>query len=93
MVKPAYQDIGGNPNLRIESVFAFVANGPDGEGIMAASVVIDGRLTMLPLIGADMDRIKSLVKIADEIAEASGHPYKIYRFDNKVDITEEVKNA
>lgn len=82
-----------NPNLKIDSMFAFVAQGEGGEGIMAASMLIDDKEMLMPLVGADINRIKSLLPVAQEVSKHSGRSFKIYRFDNKVDITEEVLNA
>lgn len=85
------EQIGGPPDLKIDALFAFLAQGEDGEGIMAMSVPINGQMMMLPMVGADVDRIKSLLPIAKQIALASGVTYRIYRFDAKVDITEEIE--
>lgn len=87
-----FQNIGGKPNLKVESLYAYLAQGENGtEGIMAASVPINGQMMMLPMVGADIDRIKSLLPIAKQIALASGITFRIYRFDAKVDITEEIE--
>ena len=59
--------------LRIERLYAFVAVGERGEGVM-------GMLTSsgwIPLVGADLERVESLRKYAD----ASGHPYEIRLFE------------
>lgn len=70
---------------------AYLAQGKDGEGIMAMSVPIAGQMMMLPMVGADIDRVKALLPMAIQIANASGTTFRIYRFDNKVDITEEIE--
>jgi hypothetical protein len=85
-----YVQEGGEPDLKIEAMFAFVAQGPEGEGIMGASVFIQGREMMMPLVGADMDRVKSLLPYAQEVSRVSSKPFKIYRFDNKTDITDQL---
>jgi hypothetical protein len=81
--------IFNNPDLEIECLYAFIAQSDEGEGVMAAQVVIGGTPTMLPLVGADLKRIKSLLPIAKQISQESGRPYRIYKFENKVDITED----
>lgn len=86
-----FTQLPGKPDLKIDGLYAFVAHGPEGEGIMAASMIIDGQLMMMPMVGADLKRVQSLLPTALEISRASGTPFKIYRFDNKTDITEEVK--
>lgn len=84
--------ITGEPNLKIDSLYAYLAQGKDGhEGVMGMSVSINGQLMMMPMVGADVDRIKSLLPIAKQISLSSGVTFRIYRFDTKVDITEEIE--
>jgi hypothetical protein len=85
-----FHQLPGTPDLKIDAMFAFVAQGPEGEGVMGASMVIAGREMMMPLVGADLNRIKSLLPYAKMISEQSGQPFRIYRFDNKTDITDQV---
>lgn len=86
------KQVGGEPNLIINSLYAFLSQGEDGqEGIMAASMIIDGQHMFMPLIGADLSRVKSLLPMATDIALKSGQTFRIYKFDNKVDITDEVE--
>lgn len=62
---------------KIEELFAFVGCDDDGdEGLLA---MYDGRV-WVPLIGADMERIKSLRPRADEISVMTGRPYKLLKF-------------
>lgn len=84
--------VNNNPNLKIDSMFAFVANSDEGEGVMAATMMLYGQPTMMPLVGADLDRIKAFLPLAKQISAQSGRPFKVYRFDNKMDITEEIVN-
>jgi hypothetical protein len=79
------------PDLKIDCLYAYIAQSKDGEGVMGMSLPIDGRMTMLPMVGADVDRIKSLLPIAKQIADQSGFTFRIYKFENKVDITEEIE--
>lgn len=44
---------------------------------------------MMPLVGAD----KALYPLAKDISEKSGRSFKVYRFDHKVDITEQIKES
>ena len=85
------EEVGGPPNLKIESMFAYVAQDVQGEGIMASSMPINGQMMMMPLVGADIARIKALLPYAQQIALHSGRTFKIYRFDHKVDITDEIE--
>ena len=63
--------------FKIIELAAWIATEPDGtEGICAAEV--DG--VMMPLIGADGDRIESLESIARDIAKQAGVPIELKRF-------------
>ena len=66
--------------FKIERLYAFIATDPsDGdEGIMAFSTP-EGM--MMPMIGADMDRVKSLELMAEQIKQATGIPYEIKYFE------------
>jgi hypothetical protein len=91
MVKKAtMKDIGGEPNLQIDEMFAFVAVSEKGEGVMGADMMIDGRLCFVPLVGADMARVEQLVPLAKKIQEEMNQPFKIYKFGQKEDITDQV---
>lgn len=74
--------------LKIDEMFAFVADDTEGEGVMV--ITVDGQ--SLPLVGADMDRVKSLAGIAEMIKKESGKDYKILKFSTREDITKEVLN-
>lgn len=80
--------LNNQPNLKINSIYAFIAISDEGEGIMAGSTVINGIPMMLPLVGADMERVISLYPMAKEISKVSGRDFRIYKFDNKSDVTE-----
>jgi len=66
--------------FKIERLYAFIATDPvDGdEGIMAFSTP-EGM--MMPMIGADMDRVGILETMADEIKQATGVEYDIKYFE------------
>ena len=68
-------------SLKIERIYAFVAVDPENgdEGIMAFQP--PNQHVMLPMIGADLDRVKDLIPIADEMEERLGVPYRIKYFD------------
>lgn len=67
--------------LKITELYAFIAVGKDGEGIMGA-MMKDG--TMMPLIGADIERVDSIKEIADLIAEKTKTPYEIRYFKQDI---------
>lgn len=75
--------------LKIEKLYAFVSKDKNGsEGIMA---VLQPGGIWLPLIGADIDRVNSLIPIADNIAKHSGMNYEIRMFiqEEQIDKKEE----
>lgn len=53
--------VDGTPDLKIDALYAYLAQGKEGEGVMGMSVPINGQMMMLPMVGADIDRIKSLL--------------------------------
>jgi hypothetical protein len=86
-----FVNMGGKPDMKIDALYAYLAQDKEGEGIMGMSVPVNGQMMMMPLIGADIDRIKSLLPLAKQISLASGTTFRIFRFDTKVDITEEIE--
>ena len=74
---------------KITEMYAFITHEEgreDDEGIIGASP--DGR-TWMPLVGADMTRVKDLIPFAEETKRRTGIPYRIVKF--KID--GEIKNA
>lgn len=74
-------------SLKIERMYAFVAKNEDGEGVMAFKIK-DG---WMPMVGADLKRVESLLPIAEDLSKASGVEFKILQFDNRTDVTEQFK--
>ena len=68
--------------LKIEQMFAFVACDEKGEGVMG----FKGSDGWMPMVGADMDRVKSLLPMA----VAMGVDFKILKFEGRVDITDQI---
>ena len=65
--------------MKIDRMFAFVVEEKPGEeGIMA--VYRQTEKSWLPLVGADMARVKALIPIADAASKQKGLPYKILEF-------------
>lgn len=63
--------------LVIDEMFAFTTIDENGdEGVMGYKTEVG----WLPMVGADVDRIKSLKPMADSIATALRITYKIKRF-------------
>lgn len=70
---------------KITELFAFVAEeGPDDEGVMGMllppSPGQQGPHQWMPLLGADMNRIHSLLPHAKQIAAETGVKYKLLHF-------------
>lgn len=77
--------------LQIEEMFAFIAKNKDGEGVMGASLPIGGQMMMTALVGADIARIQQLLPIAKEISKITGTPFRIVKFSNRKDITDQIE--
>jgi hypothetical protein len=70
---------------RIDAIYAWVATEPDGgEGVCSAQI---GEIHM-PLVGADIERIKSLRGYAEMIRQATMLPIRLVRFSRREDIEE-----
>jgi len=67
--------------LKIEQMFAFVACNEEGEGVMG----FKGHDGWMPMVGADMKRVKSLLPLALDM----GIKFRILKFEKRIDITGE----
>ncbi len=67
---------------RIDRLFAYLSVDANGEGVAAAT--INGIL--MPLIGADADRVMALRPYAEEVARLSGRPVRLVRFDTRTEV-------
>lgn len=75
--------------LRITELYAFIAKDKEGnEGIMGFS---NGG-QMMPLIGADIDRVESLKPIADRIAALNGIEYELRYFTTHGEVAPSLYN-
>lgn len=79
----------GKPNLNITEIWAIIATDENGEGIMGGMVDTPQGLMMMPFVGADKNRVLSLLPKAAEIAGYSGTQIKVCKFTNKTDVTAE----
>jgi hypothetical protein len=77
--------------LKIEELFAFVAEDAEGEGLMGFKM--PGANTMMPMVGGDMKRVASLYPIAEHISKITGKPFRVLKFSTRKDITEDVKRG
>jgi hypothetical protein len=74
---------------RIDAIYAWVAQEPDGgEGVCSATMQYLGREMMMPLIGADIDRVKSLRQHARTARMTTGFPVRLVRFSMREDLEE-----
>lgn len=65
-------------------MFAFIAENEEGEGVVAYQ--IDDR--WVPLVGADMDRVKSYIPMAEDIATQTGTKIRLCYFTTRTEIME-----
>lgn len=67
----------------IGALYAWIATEPDGgEGLCSAQIGD----THMPLIGADMDRIKSMRPAAEAVRRASGYQVRLVRYGRREDL-------
>jgi hypothetical protein len=70
---------------RIEAIYAWIAEEPDGgEGVCSAQI---GEVHF-PLVGADIDRAKSLRPHAELVRQATGYPVRLVRYGRREDLEE-----
>ncbi len=71
-------------HLVIQELYAYVSVDPEdqNEGIIAMATPSGP----LPLVGADIDRMKSLRKVAEDVAERSKIQVKLLRFSVREEI-------
>ncbi len=67
----------------IEELYCFAVTGDDGiEGVPAFSI----SNSMYPMMGSDLERMKSIVHIAKDIEDNHNKKVKLYRFTNKEEL-------
>lgn len=64
--------------------FAMIDKGPDDEGVPAYATP----LGIMPMMGADIERVVQLMPRAQGIANETGEPIRIYRFSHMEQIGE-----
>ncbi len=75
--------------FKIAELFAWVITEADGsEGVPAFSAGVVGQQLMIPMVGADRERIESLRRHAVALARAKGLPLKLVRF-SQLEVLEE----
>ena len=83
--------VGKGPDLKIEALYAFVAVDENGEGLIAQTMPLpNGREVMMPFVGADWDRVQSLIPHAKNMEKETGKTIRVFKFSGKEDITEQV---
>lgn len=79
--------------MKIEKMYAFVSEDEEkggDEGVMA--FMDPNSKSWHPMVGADLNRVKDLIPIADRMCEGTNRSYKILIFENRRDVTKEVQN-
>ena len=66
--------------LVIDELWAWVSTDVEGEGVLAAPIPRLGNLLTVPMVGADMERMRSLEPIARQMANAFGVGVSLVRF-------------
>ena len=76
-----------NTGQKIERLYAWIATEPDGGEGVCAALMPDGKM-MMPLVGADMERMESLRHYAAEAVRFTGYPVRLVEFSNRIVIEE-----
>lgn len=72
---------------RVDELYAWMMEEPDGsEGLVGAS--IGPRGSIIPLVGGDLKRMRSLRRFAETHREATGRPVRLLRFSRRDDLEE-----
>jgi hypothetical protein len=69
----------------IDALYAWVVTEPDGGEGVASAQIGD---THWPLIGADMDRVKTLRMFAEAVRRQTGYPVRLVRFSQREKLEE-----
>ena len=77
---------------KINEMFAFVSVDSKYSGDEGVIGIYTNRKGV-PIIGADMDRVVSLLPYADIISKKTNIPYRILKFSKREDITEIIKKG
>lgn len=64
---------------KIDEIYAFIVEENGVEAIMGFKSQ-DG---WIPMVGADMERVQSLIPIADHVEKISGKKYEIVKFTHR----------
>ena len=72
-------------NQKITALYAWIATNPNGGEGVCSTQIGD---THMPMVGADIDRMKSLRKHAEFVRKATGFPVRLVRFASREDIEE-----
>jgi hypothetical protein len=73
---------------KIVELYVFVSVDKAGnEGVMAFQ---SGRI-FYPMVGADLDRVKSIIPMAEKIAKAAKSDYRILKYSIREDVTDSLK--
>jgi hypothetical protein len=69
--------------VKIEKLYCFISNDGTDEGIVGF-MTPEGM--MMPMVGADMERVYSLMPIAQKIANATSKNITLCEFDNRSEV-------
>ena len=70
--------------FRIESVTAYTQIGADDEEGIIGFLTVDG--TWMPMVAADADRLSMLRGMAQRVADNTGRPVRVRRFETVVEV-------
>ena len=66
---------------KIEALYAWIVTEDNGEeGIPAIEMLVDNKPTMMPLIGSDLERIKSLAEVTQTLQDNVDQEWQLVKF-------------
>jgi hypothetical protein len=89
MAEPVHRHFHTPSSRALTEIYAWVCTEPDGsEGIIAAAMPTEGGVMMMPLVGGDLARMRSLRHHAVETQRATGWPVRLMRFSTRSTLEE-----
>lgn len=73
---------------KITELYAFVSVDEGGEGVIGQTCVIGGKLTFMPFVCADKERMEMLKPVAKHIAEEMNKKVRLIRLSVREELEE-----
>lgn len=73
---------------KIQELYAFVSVDEGGEGVIGQTCVVAGKLTFMPFVCADKERMEILKPVAKHIAEEMGRKVRLIKLSGREELEE-----